>query len=95
MSTINTIDIIKQTAGAIAGFGIELICSTFARDMADKSGCNKLSKTLMKLGGVVIGGMIAAEADKYISSTIDDVADTVNMIGTISKECINERDGEE
>ena len=64
--------------------------------VADSSNGNKLSKLLIKLGGVAIGGMVANEANKYVSSEIDDVMKTVNdakeLAESIRKEA--ERTGE-
>lgn len=74
----NTIDIIKQAVGAVVGIGVTVLCSAFAGNVADSSTNNKLQKMLIKLGGVVIGGMVANEANKYVSSEIDEVIENVN-----------------
>lgn len=91
-----TIDIIKQAVGAVVGIGVTVLCSAFAGGVADSSNGNKLSKILIKLGGVAIGGMVANEANKYVSNEIDDVMKTVNdakeLAESIRKEA--ERTGE-
>lgn len=91
-----TIDIIKQAVGAVVGIGVTVLCSAFAGSVADSSNGNKLSKMLIKLGGVAIGGMVANEANKYVSNEIDDVMKTVNdakeLAESIRKEA--ERTGE-
>lgn len=74
----NTIDIIKQAIGAVVGIGVTVLCSAFAGGVADSSTNNRFQKMLIKLGGVVIGGMVANEASKYISNEIDEVVETVN-----------------
>lgn len=74
----NTIDIIKQTIGAVVGIGVTVLCSAFAGSVADSSTSNKFQRMLIKLGGVVIGGMVANEATKYVSNEIDEVIETVN-----------------
>lgn len=91
-----TIDIIKQAVGAVVGIGVTVLCSAFAGGVADSLNGNKLSKILIKLGGVAIGGMVANEANKYVSNEIDDVMKTVNdakeLAESIRKEA--ERTGE-
>lgn len=74
----NTIDIIKQAIGAVVGIGVTVFCSAFAGGVADSSANNRLQRMLIKLGGVVIGGMVANEASKYVSNEIDGVIETVN-----------------
>ena len=74
----NTIDIIKQAIGAVVGIGVTVLCSTFAGGVADSSTNNRLQRMLIKLGGVVIGGMVANEASKFVSNEIDEVVETVN-----------------
>ena len=74
----NTIDIIKQAIGAAVGIGVTVLCSAFAGGVADSSANNRLQRMLIKLGGVVIGGMVANEASKYVSNEIDGVIETVN-----------------
>ena len=74
----NTIDIIKQAIGALVVIGVTVLCSAFAGGVADSSANNRLQRMLIKLGGVVIGGMVANEASKYVSNEIDGVIETVN-----------------
>ena len=74
----NTIDIIKQAIGTVVGIGVTVLCSAFAGGIADSSANNRLQRMLIKLGGVVIGGMVANEASKYVSNEIDGVIETVN-----------------
>ena len=74
----NTIDIIKQAIGAVVGIGVTVLFSAFAGGVADSSANNRLQRMLIKLGGVVIGGMVANEASKYVSNEIDGVIETVN-----------------
>ena len=74
----NTIDIIKQAIGAVVGIGVTVLCSAFAGGVANSSTNNRFQRMLIKLGGVVIGGMAANEAAKYVSHEIDEVVETVN-----------------
>lgn len=74
----NTIDMIKQAVGAVVGIGVTVLCSAFAGNVSDSSTNNRLQKMLIKLGGVIIGGMVANEANKYVSNEIDEVIETVN-----------------
>lgn len=85
-----TTDIIKQAVGAVVGIGVTVLCSAFAGGVADSSNNNKLSKMLIKLGGVAIGGMVANEANKYVSSEIDDVMKTVNDAKELAESIRNE-----
>ena len=80
-----TVDIIKQVVGSVVGIGVTVLCSVFAGNVADSSNGNKLSKALIKLGGAAIGGMVANEANKYISNEIDDVVETVESVKKLTE----------
>lgn len=92
----NTIEIIKQAIGAAVGIGVTVLCSAFAGGVADSSTNNRLQRMLIKLGGVVIGGMVANEASKYVSNEIDEVVEAVNtakeLANNIRRE--SEKDGD-
>ena len=92
----NTIDIIKQAIGAVVGIGVTVLCSAFAGGVADPSTNNRLQRMLIKLGGVVIGGMVANEASKYVSNEIDKVVETVNTVKELANDIRREaeKDGD-
>ena len=92
----NTIDIIKQAIGAVVGIGVTVLCSEFAGGVVDSSTNNRLQRMLIKLGGVVIGGMVANEASKYVSNEIDKVVETVNTVKELANDIRREaeKDGD-
>ena len=92
----NTIDIIKQAIGAVVGIGVTVLCSAFAGGVANSSTNNRFQKMLIKLGGVVIGGMAANEAAKYVSHEIDEVVETVNTAKELANDIRREaeKDGD-
>ena len=92
----NTIDIIKQAIGAVVGIGVTVLCSAFAGGIADSSTNNRFQRMLIKLGGVVIGGMAANEAAKYVSHEIDEVVETVNTAKELANDIRREaeKDGD-
>lgn len=92
----NTIDIIKQAIGAVVGIGVTVLCSAFAGGVVDSSTNNRLQRMLIKLGGVVIGGMVANEASKYVSNEIDKVVETVNTVKELANDIRREaeKDGD-
>ena len=51
---------------------------------------------LIKLGGIVIGGMVANEASKYVSNEIDEVVETVNTVKELANDIRREaeKDGD-
>lgn len=92
----NTIDIIKQAIGAVVGIGVTVLCSAFAGGVANSSTNNRFQRMLIKLGGVVIGGMAANEAAKYVSHEIDEVVETVNTAKELANDIRREaeKDGD-
>ena len=68
---------VKTTLSAVAGIGITMLCSAAAGNVAGASNSGAFRKALMALGGAVIGGMVAGQAEKYLSAGIDDIMTNV------------------
>lgn len=68
---------VKTALSAVAGIGITLLCSAAAGNVAGTSNSGAIRKALMALGGAVIGGMVAGQAEKYLSAGVDDIMTNV------------------
>lgn len=62
---------IKLALNTITGLGISLLCSSFAGNIAGTSKSGGIKKACMAIGGAVIGGMVANQAEKYINGEVD------------------------
>lgn len=73
---------IKLGLNIIAGLGIELLCSALAGNLAGTSKSGGIKKTCMAIGGMVIGGMVSAQAEKYIDTEVDNLVAKFDEIKT-------------
>lgn len=70
---------IKIGLGIIADIGIELLCVNAGRFFT-RNEKNPIMKTCAMFGSAAIGGMVVDEANKYISSEVDNVVEFVDGV---------------
>lgn len=71
MTRDKVLDITKMALTTVAAIGITMLSSAFAGTVAGSTNTGTIRKACMALGGAVIGGMVAAQAEKYIASEVD------------------------
>lgn len=81
---------VKTTLGVVAGFGITLLCSAMAGTVSGSSNSGKIQKALMALGGAVVGGMVAKQANAYLNTEIDKIVTEVDEVVTAVKTASNQ-----
>ena len=73
----------KLALSTIAGLGISILCSAFAGNVASVSKVGGIQKACMAIGGVVIGGMITQQAEKYIEAEVDNFVNKLDEVVTV------------
>ena len=71
MNKEKVINGVKLALNTIAGLGISFLCSALAGNVAGTSNSGAIKKACMAIGGAVIGGMVANQAEKYINGEVD------------------------
>jgi hypothetical protein len=62
---------VKTALGMVAGIGITVLCGAFAGNVATASNAGTWKKVGMAIGGLVIGGMVSNQAEKFINAEVD------------------------
>lgn len=71
MTRDKVLELTKVALTTVAAIGITILSSALAGNIAGSSKSGTIKKACMALGGAVIGGMVAAQAEKYIASEVD------------------------
>lgn len=88
------VDGIKFVLSNVAGLGITLLCSAFAGNIVASTAGGAVKKACMALGGAVIGGMVAKQAENYISETLDEGIEIANSLMTLANTVSDTTGGE-
>ena len=74
---------VKLALNTIAGLGISILCSALAGNIAGTSKVGGIQKACMAIGGAVIGGMVAQQAEKYINCEVDNIIEKYHEVMTV------------
>lgn len=85
MKKEKVVEVVKVVLVTVAGLGVECLCSAFAGSVASSSNAGRLRKSLMALGGIVIGGMVASQTEKYIGTYVDNTVQQVDELVNMAK----------
>lgn len=86
----NVISAVKLITTSIVGMGITVLCGAFAGNVASSAKAGFIKKTLMAIGGTVIGSMVANQAETYVNDSIDHVVKQIDDISGFVKNNLTE-----
>ena len=72
----------KLALNIIGGIGVSFLCSALAGNVASACNAGPVKKTFIAIGGALIGGMAAQQAEKCINEQVDAVVDSFDKMKT-------------
>ena len=90
MNRDKVVKVVKVVLTTVTALGVECLCSAVAGNVASTSNAGRMRKTLMAIGGIVIGGMVASQSEKYISEYVDNTVKQVDDVINAAKGIVPE-----
>lgn len=84
---------IKLGLTIIADIGISALCSALAGNIASTSRVGSIQKACMAVGGIVIGGMVSQQAEKYIDAQVDNLVTKYDEVKAVIDEASDNAQG--
>jgi len=88
---------VKLVGQVVIGYGVSAFTSAIVKSITPENAV-KMTKVAIKIGGLCVGGVVAAAASKRFNKNVDDVVDIANKVKTkldeLKKEESKEKEAE-